>query len=161
MCGDAPSIKNSTNIWAQKNSLDLVLTDIQQRGSEKHFFYNCFIQQFGTANKLIYFNELHSLYKQLQESKRNVCVVNKSISPPTPEEIATIQANMPELPDAKLSRYIEQYGLNDYDANQLIQNKRNQLRNRDEHGQSYFQLHQQQLQQYKLLMEIIFLIKDL
>lgn len=91
LCGDGPSIKNSTNIWAQKNSLDLVLTDIQQRGSEKHFFYNCFIQQFGTANKLIYFNELHSLYKQLQESKRNVCVVNKSISPPTPEEIATIR----------------------------------------------------------------------
>ena len=39
------------------------------------------------------------------------------------EEIAMIQANMPELPDAKLLRYIDQFGLNDYDANQLIQNK--------------------------------------
>lgn len=38
-------------------------------------------------------------------------------------EIEDIKEHMPELPDAKMARYMSGYGLNEYDANQLIQNK--------------------------------------
>lgn len=39
------------------------------------------------------------------------------------EEIEMIKNAMPELPDAKKKRYQEEYGLNDYDVNQLLANK--------------------------------------
>ncbi len=37
--------------------------------------------------------------------------------------IKEIQASLPELPDARKKRYMNELGLNDYDAQQLIQNK--------------------------------------
>lgn len=37
--------------------------------------------------------------------------------------IEDIKDNMPELPDSKLNRYTNEYGLNDYDANMLVSNK--------------------------------------
>lgn len=37
--------------------------------------------------------------------------------------IDRVTANMPELPDARLARFIEQYGLSDYDAGTLTANK--------------------------------------
>ena len=39
------------------------------------------------------------------------------------EEIAAVRAGLPEFPDVKLNRFQSQYGLNDYDANILIQDK--------------------------------------
>lgn len=38
-------------------------------------------------------------------------------------EIEEIKAQLPELPEAKLHRYMEECGLNEYDAKQLIQNR--------------------------------------
>ena len=37
--------------------------------------------------------------------------------------IKEVQANMPELPESKHVRYLEEFGLNEYDASQLLQNK--------------------------------------
>lgn len=37
--------------------------------------------------------------------------------------IADIQAHLPELPDQRKQRYMEQYGLNDYDASVLVNNR--------------------------------------
>ena len=41
----------------------------------------------------------------------------------TAEWIARVRAQMPELPDAKRSRFVSQYGLNEYDAEQLTADK--------------------------------------
>jgi aspartyl-tRNA(Asn)/glutamyl-tRNA(Gln) amidotransferase subunit B len=39
------------------------------------------------------------------------------------KKIDEVRATLPELPDARLDRFKEQYGLNDYDATQLTQDK--------------------------------------
>lgn len=39
------------------------------------------------------------------------------------EYIKEVQANMPELPESKHTRYIGEFNLNEYDASQLLQNK--------------------------------------
>ena len=41
----------------------------------------------------------------------------------TPEFVERIRARMPELPDAKHARFIEQYGLSDYDTRILVENR--------------------------------------
>ncbi len=41
----------------------------------------------------------------------------------TPEFVARIRARMPELPDAKHARFIDQYGLSDYDTRILVENR--------------------------------------
>ena len=41
----------------------------------------------------------------------------------TPELVAQIRARMPELPDAKHERFIEEYALSDYDTRILVENR--------------------------------------
>jgi len=41
----------------------------------------------------------------------------------TPELVERVRARMPELPDAKHERFVEQYGLSDYDTRILVENR--------------------------------------
>ena len=42
----------------------------------------------------------------------------------TPEEIEAVRRSLPELPEARHSRFMAQYGLSDYEAGMLLQNRR-------------------------------------
>jgi len=41
----------------------------------------------------------------------------------SPEFVANIRARMPELPDAKHARFVQQFGLSDYDTRILVENR--------------------------------------
>ena len=41
----------------------------------------------------------------------------------TPDFVASIRARMPELPDARHARFVEQFGLSDYDTRILVENR--------------------------------------
>lgn len=114
--GAAPSVRPCTNAWMKKAELKEVLTGARVRGADPGFFYNSFIIQYGVEDKLLYSNDLFSFYRQIKGDKRKICVVNGSIPPPTPEEIAGIQRKHYEKVDQlvlDLSRNIQYTANND------------------------------------------------
>ena len=96
--GPKPEKTACTNAWIEGN----LLLDIQKppmaRGDDPNLFYNCFGRINGVEDKLTYENELFQMYLALKNSKRNVVVVDKGITKPTPDEIAKIKrGNYPSL----------------------------------------------------------------
>lgn len=91
--GTLPSIQPCTNAWLKQASIQEILTPALLRGKETNFFYNSFIVQYGVEDTLTFSGDLFSFYKQLQNEKRQLCVINHSIPIPTPEEIAQIKRN--------------------------------------------------------------------
>ena len=89
--GPPPDVEACTNAWMKKPELSAVLTGVQARGRDKHFFYNCFLAQYGVEDKLLFSSDLFDLYRRIKGEKRRVCVVSGRIPLPTPEEIGTIQ----------------------------------------------------------------------
>lgn len=100
--GPAAAVKPCTNAWLKQPELAGVLTPVGERGTgergqDSGFFYNCFIAQYGVADKLTFSGELFELYKRLQGQKRRICVLNAAndkggrIPAPTPEEIGAIR----------------------------------------------------------------------
>lgn len=49
--GTRPSVKNCTNVWISGKGLEDFSTDVQSRGSDDRFFYNCFCRINGAQGK--------------------------------------------------------------------------------------------------------------
>lgn len=88
--GQLPDVLNCTNAWMNKADINAALTETRKRGGEPSFFYNSFIVQYGVADKLMYSSDLFAFYKNLSAGKRKICIANRTIPIPTPEEIAKI-----------------------------------------------------------------------
>ena len=92
--GPRPSLTNCTNAWIRGNGLDDIRESILLRGNDSRFFYNCFCRINGAEDKLTYANELFRLQQELRNSKRNIVIVSKEISRPTPQEISEIKRSI-------------------------------------------------------------------
>lgn len=91
--GTKPSIANCTNAWIKGKGLEDIRESVTLRGSDDHFFYNCFCRINGAEDKLTYTNELFQLQQELKNAKRNLVIVSEEIPNPTPDEIASIRRN--------------------------------------------------------------------
>ena len=89
--GTRPSVKNCTNAWISGKGLEDFSTDVQSRGSDDRFFYNCFCRINGAQDKLSYANELYQFQQKIKGVNRRMVIVNETISVPTPTEIAQIK----------------------------------------------------------------------
>lgn len=105
-----PSIANCTNAWISGKGFEDIRKSILQRGSDSHFFYNCFFRINGVEDKLTYTNDLFILQQEIRNAKRKLVIVNEEIPKPSPEEIAEIRRGnhmKPNLMRLSLSMVIE------------------------------------------------------
>lgn len=89
--GKKPSVLNCTNAWIDGSGLDDFKKNIQARGSDSRFFYNCYVRINGAQDKLTYMNELYQFQLELKNSKRMVVIVDAPIVPPSTDEISQIK----------------------------------------------------------------------
>ena len=110
LLGPPPKLAPCTNAWIEKASADAVLTTASARGSDPGLFYNCFICQRGTDDRLSFSADLFGLYKGIRDQGRTVCVLDRELPSPAPHEISRIQRENyrnPEHLAGGLSRNIQ------------------------------------------------------
>ena len=88
--GVKPDIENCTNAWIDGKGLSDILTPAERRGTDRRFFYNCFIRINGVEDKTYYVNELFQFYTELKNSKRNIVIIDNELPKPSPDEIAKV-----------------------------------------------------------------------
>ena len=88
--GTEPSVSNCTNAWIEGKGLEDVKKSVLARGNDPGFYYNCFIRINGVEDKLAYQNELYQFQLELKNSGRSMVILDGSISPPSMEEIKSI-----------------------------------------------------------------------
>lgn len=89
--GGSNIINPCTNAWIKGDGLEDVKVLPSNRGSDKAFFYNCFIRINGVSDKAVYLNELYQLYVELNNEKRNLVIVEGDIEVPNVDEIAEVK----------------------------------------------------------------------
>lgn len=89
--GTPPTVQACTNAWMRSPNIREILTAPPARGNDPKLFYNAFMMQHGVEDRLLFSNDLFSFYQELERSGRGICLVNQSIAPPNPEEIAAIR----------------------------------------------------------------------
>lgn len=88
--GTMPQICNCTNAWIEGKGFEDMIKSVLTRGSDSNFYYNCFIRINGVWDKLTYQNELYQFQLELKNSKRNLVIIDGSLTPPSMEEINSI-----------------------------------------------------------------------
>ncbi len=94
--GTMPKVTNITNSWLREAIIQRAFfTDVEKsvllRGSDNRFFYNCFLRINGVNDKVTYENELYKNLLEIKSMKRQVIIVNNTISPPSTDEISGIR----------------------------------------------------------------------
>ncbi len=89
--GTKPVLCNATNTWIKGKGLDDIRTNLQERGTDKRFFYNAFFRMNGVEDKITYVNELYQFYLELKNNGRRIVVIDEGILTPTVEEISQIK----------------------------------------------------------------------
>ncbi len=89
--GALPQMMNCTNAWVKGEGLKDILKGVLSRGDDPKLFYNCFFRINGVEDKLTYLSDLYQFYLQLQNTKRNVVVINHELTKPTMDEIEKIR----------------------------------------------------------------------
>ena len=88
--GTMPQLLNCTNAWIEGKGLADIQKTPDTRGSDPNLFYNCFLRMNGVEDKLTYINELYRFQLELKRTGRRLVIVDKGLTPPTPEEIRGI-----------------------------------------------------------------------
>ncbi len=83
--------KSYTNSWIKKQPFDDIKTPVSKRGTESGANYNCFFRINGAEEKNAYINDLYKLQEEVKNSKRNLLIINNTITIPTNDEIAAIR----------------------------------------------------------------------
>ena len=89
--GQEPARKPCTNAWMKGNVFEDLLLPANLRGEDENFFYNCLVRIVGVEDKLTYANELFQLHLKLENSGRNIVIVEGQIPTPTVEEIGAVR----------------------------------------------------------------------
>ena len=90
--GPEPKLKLCTNTWqTSPDPLKSITTPFMSRSIEPGLLCNAYHCINGAQNPANYENELSCFYQSLIDSKRNVAIVEKSLEPPTMDEINKIQ----------------------------------------------------------------------
>lgn len=88
--GSGPSVVNCTNAWTEGKGFDDILKESSERGTDRRFFYNCFIRINGVEDKATYLNELYQFQLKLGNSRRKLLILEGEIPCPTMEEIREV-----------------------------------------------------------------------
>lgn len=88
--GKKPEVSNCTNAWIEGKCLEDIKKPTGARGDDPSFFYNCFARMNGVEDKLTYMNDLYQFQLELKNSGRRLVVVDGVITPPTMEEIGSV-----------------------------------------------------------------------
>lgn len=89
--GNLPSVKAETNTWIKKPSFYNINVPINERGTQKDRFYNCFIKVNGADDKLTYLNDLFQLNLELERNGRNIVIINNFLPAADNSEIAAVK----------------------------------------------------------------------
>ncbi len=85
-----PKALNCTNAWIEGTGFDDFKKEVNIRGNDDKFFYNCFYRINGVEDKLTYLNELYQFQLHIRNSKRQILIIENEISKPSVEEINLI-----------------------------------------------------------------------
>ena len=98
--GPEPRAKIYTNQWQTKgNPLKDILTPFALRTGNPDQICNSFNMISGVENPATYEKELYDFYRQLQDEKRRVVIVENELETPTPEEISRVQRGNYRFPE--------------------------------------------------------------
>ena len=86
-----PALSSCTNAWMKQADYQEIQTPVGNRGTDQGLFYNAFIRVKGVKDKQAYLSELHRFYQRIQETGRNLVIVDEGLNKPAPQEIAVIR----------------------------------------------------------------------
>ena len=89
--GQLPHVVPCTNTWIQGVGLEDIMKSVTTRGQDTSFFYNCFYRINGVKDKSNYLNALYQIKTKLEEQGRKLLILEHTITPPTVEELKSIQ----------------------------------------------------------------------
>ncbi len=85
-----PKVSNCTNAWIEGIGFDDFKKEINIRGNDSNFFYNCFYKINGVEDKLTYLSELYQFKLDIKNSKRQILIIENEIPKPSVDEINSI-----------------------------------------------------------------------